>query len=248
MPQPMIAAQPRCAPTGPWLWSQHWLDLFFAHWPVAVSVLRPHVPAALEIDTRDGAAWVSLVAFRLERIRQRFLPSLGFLTNSVELNVRTYVRYHGEPAICFLSIHAGNPLLIRLARWATPLPYSFARMSYRWDKDTAQFASHCPAADGGATLAATFSPTAAGSTAQAGSLDEWLLERYFLYVQGRDGTLFRTVVQHAPWEVRPAKARITSNTMGQAFGLDLSREPEKVHFSPGVHAHIWPFAERPRLS
>src|SRR4051812_2155420 len=103
MAHQIIAPQSVCARSGPWLWSQHWLDLFFAHWPVAVADLRPHVPAALEIDTCDGTAWVSLVAFRLERIRRRWLPSLGFVTNALELNLRTYVHHQGEPGIYFLS-------------------------------------------------------------------------------------------------------------------------------------------------
>jgi uncharacterized protein len=244
MAQQVIAPQSACAhrkATGPWLWSQHWLDLFFAHWPVAVGDLRPHVPAPLDIDTWDGSAWVSLVAFRLERVRRRWLPSVGFLTNSLELNLRTYVRYHGEPAICFLSLHAGKPLLVRLARWATPLSYEFARMSYGWHGGAAAFHAHSAGENGNRTFAASFVPTGRAANAAAGSLDAWLLERYCLYAQNEKGTLFRTVVEHPPWRVQQATAHITDNTMAHPFGLDLPPEPEKVHFSAGVRAYVWPF-------
>jgi uncharacterized protein YqjF (DUF2071 family) len=225
----------------PWLWSQHWLDLLFAHWPVAVADLRPHVPAALEIDTYDSTAWVSLVAFRLERIRRRWLPSLGFVTNTLELNLRTYVCRHGEPAIFFLSIHAGRPLLVRLARWATPLDYQPARMSYTRTDGGMQFHSHRLAACGDLTLNASWVRGPVERIARPGSLDEWLVERYCLYAQGRDGTMLRTVVQHPPWPIQEITPSISANTMGRPFGLHLSREPEKAHFSPGVCARIWPF-------
>jgi uncharacterized protein YqjF (DUF2071 family) len=245
MAQQVIARQSACArspATGPWLWSQHWLDLFFAHWPVRVTDLRRHVPAALDIDTWEGSAWVSLVAFRLEGIRRRWLPSAGFLTNSLELNLRTYVRYRGEPAICFLSIHAGKRLLVRLARWATPLSYEFARMSYDWRDGLAAFHAHRPGDNGDLTFAASFTPLAGASQARAGSLDDWLLERYCLYAQDQKGTLFRTVVEHPPWAVQAVTAEVTANTMGPPFEIAVASGPAVVHYSKGVRAFIWPFS------
>src|SRR5438105_1472977 len=89
-------------PSGPWQWEQHWFELLFMHWPVPAQSLRPHVHAGLDLDTWDGSPWVSLVAFRLERVRHRWLPSLGLVDNIIELNLRTYVRYRDEPAIYFL--------------------------------------------------------------------------------------------------------------------------------------------------
>jgi uncharacterized protein YqjF (DUF2071 family) len=226
---------------GPWLWSQDWLDLCFAHWPVAAASLRPHVPAALEIDTWEGSAWVSLVAFRLERVRRRWLPSAGFVTNTLELNLRTYVRYRGETGIHFLSLHAGNPLLVCLARRATPLPYRRARMSYVWRHGTAEFHTRSVEKHDGGELAMSFTPAGRGTHAGASSLDAWLLERYCLYVQNSDGSMLRAVVDHPPWVVKDVKAAVTASTMGRRFGLALGGEPAKGHFSRGVRARVWPF-------
>jgi uncharacterized protein len=251
MAQEVIAPQSVCAPSCAaasrprgWLWTQDWLDLLFAHWPVPVSQLRPHVPAALDIDTYSGTAWVSLVAFRLERIRRRWLPSPEFLTNSLELNLRTYVRHHGESGIYFLSIHANNPLLVGLARLATPLPYQSARMNYNRQESSLRFHAKRPIAEGiDRRFAASFKPLGQAYRAEAGSLDHWLVERYCLFVEGPRGRLLRTIVEHPPWEVQSVQAQVTGNTMGDSFGMDLTIAPALAHFSVGVHAFIWPFAD-----
>jgi hypothetical protein len=74
-------------PAGPWHWSQRWSDLLFMHWQVAAATLRPHVPARLDLDLWDGTPWVSLVAFRLERVRHRRLKSMDLVPDLIELNL-----------------------------------------------------------------------------------------------------------------------------------------------------------------
>src|SRR5439155_4256722 len=124
-----------------WRWSQHWRDLIFAHWRVPASTLLPHLTLGLELDTWEGAAWVSAVAFRLEGVRLRGLPPMGPCSNFLELNLRTYVQRRGEPAIYFLRIHAGSRLAVAFARWLTPLPYAFARITYDRSGETHHFHS-----------------------------------------------------------------------------------------------------------
>lgn len=219
----------------PWRWSQHWLDLLFAHWRVSVTALRPHVPIGLEIDNRDGTAWVSVVAFRLDHVRRRRLPQVWPASAFPELNLRTYVRHGAEPAICFLSIHAGRWLATRLARCFTPLPYVYAPIRFRHPNGRHRF--HCPEAG----FAAEWMPEGPAVEAGRDTLDAWLLERYSLYVEDVHGTLYRTRVEHPRWAVRRARLTISTCRMGRPFGLELSDVPDLVHFSAGVHARVWPF-------
>jgi uncharacterized protein len=233
---------PIAVPTRPWLWSQHWLDLLFAHWQVPPEVLRPHVPSTLEIDSWNGLAYVSAVAFRMDYIRPRGLPSLGWFSRFLELNLRTYVIYRGEPAVYFLSIHAGKRVAVFLARCFTPLPYVYARMhcsrqaagGFRYDSERAT-------AGGDAVFKAEFTPVAEPQETRPESLEAWLLERYCLYADDARDTLFRAVVRHRPWTYQPVTGMKLANTLGSPFGLDLTRPPDKVHFSPGLRAVIWPF-------
>jgi uncharacterized protein len=220
----------------PWLWSQRWLDLLFAHWRVPVAALRPHIPVDLEIDTRDGAAWVSVVAFRLDRVRRRWLPPVWPASAFAELNLRTYVHHRGEPGICFLSIHAGQWLATHLARFFTPLPYVHAPIRFRHPSSGHHF--NCP----NVGFAAAWTPEGPCVEAGRGSLDAWLLERYVLFVGGDRGALLRTSVAHPRWAVQRAQLTISTGTLGAPFGLDLREMPDVVHCSSGVRALVWPFA------
>ena len=85
-----------------------WLDLMFMHWPVKPEVLRPMIPAALEIDTFDSEAWIGVVPFRMTGIRPRYVPSLPWVSAFVELNVRTYVKYKGRRGVWFMSLDAAH--------------------------------------------------------------------------------------------------------------------------------------------
>jgi uncharacterized protein YqjF (DUF2071 family) len=68
-----------------------WLTPLFIHWPIDVAAVRPHVPSALEIDTFDAQAWLTILPFRMAGARLRYTPGLPWLSTFLELNVRTYV-------------------------------------------------------------------------------------------------------------------------------------------------------------
>lgn len=225
----------------PWVWSQHWLDVLFLHWPVPTDALRSQLPAALEIDTYDGQAWVSLVLFRL-RVRPRWLPFLPGLSNLVEVNLRTYVRHRDEPGIWFLSAHADNGWAIRLAKQLTPMPYVQAEMCYRRRGEALEFRAAC-ASPPAAKLALKFSPLIDQETSIEGTLDSWLLERYRLYIQDRTRRLLQADVVHDPWVTQDVEVSVSENNLGELVGLDLSGAPARVHFSAGVQARFGGFCQ-----
>src|SRR5262249_40855922 len=108
----IMSILPLPSPTGyrlwpllckPWFWSQWWQDVLFVHWPVSPAFLRPHLPRELEIDTWEGAGWVSAVFFHMRRVRPRWLPPVRVVSNFAELNFRTYVRRADKPGVYFLS-------------------------------------------------------------------------------------------------------------------------------------------------
>jgi uncharacterized protein YqjF (DUF2071 family) len=216
-----------------WRWSQQWRDLFFAHWQVREDALRSLLPAGVEPDTWNGSAWVTAVAFRLERVRLRRFPALASLGSFHELNLRTYVRCGGESAIYFFSIHASSRLAVALARWLTPLPYAYVRI----DCDRSEHNWHFQTPLFRADIELTSEP----HHVKDNSLDAWLLERYLALTGGVRGRLYRMAAQHPRWQVQSVRPRVTAAALGEPWQLDLGGPPDLCHFAPGVDALVGPF-------
>jgi hypothetical protein len=130
-----------------------WHDLLFAHWPVAPDALRallPRTDPPLELDVRDGFAWLGVVPFRMSGARFRWLPPVPGTAAFPELNVRTYVTAGGRPGVWFFSLDAASPLAVRAARATFHLPYFDAGMACEADGDGVYYRSRRTHAGGGA--------------------------------------------------------------------------------------------------
>jgi uncharacterized protein len=53
-----IAHRPWPLPACPWVMAQRWTDLVFAHWPIDLDRLAPHIPDGLTLDRYEDTAWV----------------------------------------------------------------------------------------------------------------------------------------------------------------------------------------------
>jgi len=228
------------APAEPHLMEQVWHDLLFAHWTVPVATLRPLVPRELELDTREGAAWVAVTPFRMTGVRWRGLPPVPGASAFPELNVRTYVRAGGKPGVWFFSLDAGNPLAVAAARLFLALPYHWATM--RTEPFGAGFSySSERRSEGRASVVfrAWYEPEPHVFTAVPGTLEHWLVERYCLYTV-RSGTVDRVEIDHEPWPLQRARARIERNDVAAAAGIGLSGEsPDLLHFARRLDVRIW---------
>jgi hypothetical protein len=95
----------RAPPSGWPIMYQHWGQLLFLHWLLPAESLRLLIPDPLVIDTFDGAAWIGITPFTMWGVRPAFLPPIPVLSESHELNVRTYVHLDGVPRIWFFKPH-----------------------------------------------------------------------------------------------------------------------------------------------
>jgi uncharacterized protein len=206
---------------------QTWRHLLFAHWPVPPALLRPYLPARLEVDTFEGQAWLGVVPFTMSGIRPLGLPAVPGLSRLHELNVRTYATLDGVPGVWFLSLDATNALGVWAARTFFHLPYLHARIRLSEVKDGLQVEAertHRGAAP--ATFRAAWTPGAALAPARPGSLAHFLTERYCLYTAGPDlarglagHDLWQGQLWHEPWLLRTAELHVWESTLLESHGL-----------------------------
>jgi uncharacterized protein YqjF (DUF2071 family) len=216
---------------------QQWRDLLFLHWAMAPEAVRPLVPAELDLDVRDGRAWVTLIPFAIPESRPVGLPralAMGLL----EVNVRTYVRgADGEPGIFFWSLEASSLGAVAGARLLYGLPYFPASMSMKKDGARIDYTSRRrvgPSAD----LFVAWSVGERAGVAVPGTRDHFLVERYTLYVP-RFGAMYRARVRHRPYPLHRAAVHRLSQSVLAAAGLPEPESEPLVQCSPGVDVDIF---------
>lgn len=227
------AHRPWPLPARPWVMRQTWSELLFAHWPVAPEAVARLLPAPLRLDTYEGHAWIGVVPFLMSGVRVRGLPPLPTASAFPELNVRTYVRAGAgdRPGVWFSSLDATSRLAVLGGRHGFGLPYVRAAMDVRVDEaaspgERVQYRSHrVHRGARPAELRARYGPVGPVESAQHGSLEEFLTERYVLYSIGRRGTLREAEVQHERWPLQRAAATFERNTMVTSAGLPAAAPP-----------------------
>ena len=233
-----VTHRPWPLPRRPWVMTQTWHSLLFAHWRADPAALRARVPAAFELDVFEGQAWVGIVPFYMTNVAPRGVPSLPWLSRFPELNVRTYVRVADRPGVFFFSLDAGSRLAVQAARRWLNLPYHSATMRTDWRSPRVEYVStrRAPPA---AAFAASYEPSSDTFLAQRGSLEHFLTERYCLYHLDRRGSPSRLEIHHPAWRLQRADAVFHVNTMASAHGLELHDSPALLHFSLRQDAVAW---------
>jgi uncharacterized protein YqjF (DUF2071 family) len=225
-------------PDRPWIMRQTWRNLLFAHWRMAPEALREHVPPRFELDTFDGSAWIGVIPFWMTDIAPRDLPPVPGLTETLELNVRTYVRYNGRPGVYFFSLDAEKLLVVLGAQWFYHLPYYQAEMSMQV-RNGEQIEYSSRRRSGGAALQVAYGPSGSPDLSVPGTLEHWLTERYCLYTVDESNRAWIGDIHHAPWPLQPAWAEIASNTMTAPVRIELPREPPLLHYARELKVLVW---------
>lgn len=238
------AHRPWPMPESPWLMTQTWHDLLFAHWPVDADALRQHVPKGFEIDTFEGQAWMAVVPFRMTNVAPRGVPALPWISAFPELNVRTYVRVNGRPGVYFFSLDAANPVAVGVARTLVHLPYFTAAMEVEAQDDgwIHYRSRRTSPSSTSAELEARYRPVGPEAPPLDGTLEHFLTERYCLFTVDGSFRAFSVDIHHPPWPLQRAEAVFQRNTMVDAVGMRLPSMAPLLHFAKRQDMVAWGLA------
>jgi uncharacterized protein len=210
---------------------QTWRRLTFLHWPYLPDLIRSFIPAGLELDTFDGAAWVGLVPFEIYDF-----PGIPHFP---ETNLRTYVLGpDGSRAVWFFSLEAARLAAVLGARIGYYLPYFWAQMCVAEEDGVIHYRSrrHWPH-DSSATTDITIQP---GDLYHLGDLtdrDHFLTARYRLYSTSR-GQLRHADIEHPPWPLARANVTDLRQTLFEAAGLPPPAGAPLVHYAAELAVKI----------
>ena len=84
-----------------------------------------------------------------------------------------------------------------------------------------------------------YRPAARFAPAPPGSLEHWLVERYYLYTQAPRGRILRTDIHHLPWSIAAAEATIETGGLEPA-ALGPLNNPPILHLADRQDVLVWP--------
>lgn len=244
-----VEHRPWLPPDGPWLLSQRWNDVLFAHFAMEPATLRRLVPEALTLELYDGAAWLTLTPSCASHVRPSGIPALPGFSFYPQVNVRTYVTVGDKPGLYNFSVDAANLSAVWFARmffhmqyWHSKIKVSGAPIPGTKAGATVHFRAgrlHGPAAhNGAAKLDVAYAADGEAEVARAGSLDHFLTERYCVY-SWHSRKIYRAELHHQPWPLQRASAEIRTNSIAEPLGIALPQQPDLCHFSRALKTLAW---------
>lgn len=225
-----ISHRPYPIPNGEWVYYQEWNRALFLHWVVPYELLIKCVPANLEIDTIEGKCYISVVAFTMEKIRPKYIPSIKYISDFDEINVRTYVKKGNKGGVYFLNIEAGKSISAFIAKAISGLPYeksSIARKSNSYISENLKK---------GFSLKVNYDIKQ--KLHNKSDLDHWLTERYCLYLE-KENQLFRYDIHHKEWELKGVELK-NLHVDYKIGEIHLGKTPpDQTHYSEGIKVLAW---------
>jgi uncharacterized protein len=216
------------------MFKANWTSVLFTHFAVDPAALQPSIP--YELDTRNGLAYFSLVAFTQGRLRPASTGRLGeFLSRPIGshefLNLRTYVRRSDHCGIYFISEWIPNRLAAFLGPRMYGLPYRLGNLQYDCTQNI--FSARVGAQSRNLEFHAHLENSCAKNNARPGTLDHFLLERYVAFTYRNSiGRRFR--VGHDPWNYAPVPVDLIDTSLLDEFPWFAEAQFIGAHYSPGV--------------
>lgn len=220
---------------GPLMY-QTWKNILFLHWEYPADELQEKLPEGLLIDTYEGKAYIGIVLLFIENIRPKHLPAFPGISKFQEINFRTYVfDKNGTPGIWFFSLDAGNRIAAEAAQVLINLPYSYSNI--KADKNLNNditFSSLRDDLDPKLLSFFRYSGKENYRTAESGSLDFFLIERYafFTHLKSKN-EIFTSRVYHSPYTLHDVNLIEWDDNLFEANGFKRpSRPPEHIVLTP----------------
>jgi uncharacterized protein YqjF (DUF2071 family) len=235
-----LAAGEQEDPTFRPLMYQRWERVAFLHWAYHPRALQRVLQPGLEVETFEGAGWVSLVGCVLRVAIHARRSAPRYVSTSRLLELRTYVRGPGGlPGVWALALEGSSLAPVCAGRAVYRLPYSWARTEVSCLGDLVTYASRrrWPGSPS-CSATAIVDPGELLLTGDLTELDRFLTARFAMWLPGRDRSYQRLELRHAPWALRRARVLYLEETLTRGVGLLPAGNPLVVHFADGMTARV----------
>lgn len=223
-----------------------WNHLIMANYMVDPQVLQYYIPPQTELDTFDGACYVSLVGFVFDDVRLKGWR-IPFHTRFPEVNLRFYVKYKEQGlwkrGVVFISEIVPKPAISWVANTLYKEHYSTMpvkqlfipepgqlTVGYTWTKNGRQYRLQVIAGPVPGPL-------------PADSFEEFITEHFWGYSAGSGGKTVEYQVAHPRWNIYPVKKYELEcdfeHVYGTKFAFLNQQQPVSVFLAEGSPVKIF---------
>ncbi len=221
-----------------------WRYLLMLNYAINPAVLRPYLPAGVELDDWNGATYLSVVGFLFQNTRVLGWR-IPFHVNFAEVNLRFYVRRKTADGfrrgVVFIKEIVPRRAIALVARFGYNEPYVAHPMRHRIDFNEGNLA------DGSRVEYEWFSSghwqglsaTVMGRPQPllAGSEEEFITEHFWGYTALKNGQCAEYEVEHPRWEIFPVReVKFTcdvAKNYGPEFVEALTVKPRSAFLANG---------------
>ena len=220
-----------------------WEHVFIATYAVPPALLTPRLPPGLELDLRDGQAFVSLVPFQFLDTRVLGIAWPGY-RDFVELNLRFYAHRNGERGVVFLREFVPQRLVAAIARWTYNEPYRAAPLTAAIREDAECVSAEYRLTWGGREHVIAVTGRKPASVPDETSTDHFFKELRWGYGTTRARQALRYDVVHPRWETLPVEEYVVDLDWAEVYGPEWKvlqgATPYSTVFALGSAVQVFP--------
>ena len=220
-----------------------WRNLFLATYTVPPSLLKPYLPSGLDLDTRDGDAFVSLVAFQFVNTRVVGVPWPTY-RNFPELNLRFYVRHGDDRGIVFVREIVAQRLVAWIARTIYNEKFRVAPLTSHCGEDEQSRTMEYRLAWDGCDQVLRVAGRKPAYLPDSKSDEHFFKEHRWGYGRTRRGQPLRYEVTHPPWQIFAVQSYHIDLDWASVYGPEwkfLSKAtPMSTIFAVGSPIAVYP--------
>ena len=223
-----------------------WNHLIMANYMVDPQVLQYYIPPQTELDTFDGACYVSLVGFVFDDVRLKGWR-IPFHTRFPEVNLRFYVKYKEQGlwkrGVVFISEIVPKPAISWVANTLYKEHYSTMPVKQLFNPEPGQLTVGYTWTKNGRQYRLQVIAGPVPGPLPADSFEEFITEHFWGYSAGSGGKTVEYQVAHPRWNIYPVKKYELEcdfeHVYGTKFAFLNQQQPVSVFLAEGSPVKIF---------
>ena len=220
-----------------------WSNLCLITYAIEPSVLEPRVPASLTLDTREGQAFVSLVAFDFLDTRVFGVPWPGF-RHFPEVNLRFYVRDGDRRGVMFVREFVPQKIVSFIARRLYNEPYAATPMQSWIDTRGDDIQVEHRWSWEGSLQRVVVAATGPPSQPPEDSVEHFFKEHQWGFGVGHSGETLVYEVRHPFWHTYDVDDCLVDVDFGHLYGSEFAvledTQPYSAVLAVGSEIDVFP--------